>query len=172
MGISALGSFIGGTLSTIALMFLVVPLAEMALKFGPAEFTAVMCLGLTVLTYLASRSMLRALLMVVAGLIVGTVGNDPIAGIARFAFGSAYLLDGIGLVPVAMGLFGVSEVLLNLEQPENRDIFKGRVRNLFPNLQDWKRSLGPIGRGSLLGFLLGIPARRGHDRGVFSLLYH
>ena len=156
LGISALGSFIGGTLSTIALMFLVVPLAEMALKFGPAEFTAVMCLGLTVLTYLASRSMLRALLMVVAGLIVGTVGNDPIAGIARFAFGSAYLLDGIGLVPVAMGLFGVSEVLLNLEQPENRDIFKGRVRNLFPNLQDWKRSLGPIGRGSLLGFLLGI----------------
>lgn len=155
LGISALGSFIAGTFGTIALMFLVIPLAELALKFGPAEFTAVMCLGLTVLTYLASRSMLRALLMVVAGLIIGTVGNDPIAGIPRFAFGTAYLLDGIGLVPVAMGLFGISEVLLNIEQP-TRDIFKTKIKNLFPNRQDWKRSIGPIGRGSIIGFLLGI----------------
>jgi putative tricarboxylic transport membrane protein len=156
LGISALGSFIAGTIGTIALMFLVTPLAEMALKFGPAEFAAVMCFSMTVLTYLASRSMLRALLMVVAGLMVGTVGNDPIGAIPRFAFGSAYLLDGIGFVPVAMGLFGISEVLLNMEQPQERDIFKAEIKNLFPNLREWRRSFGPIGRGSIIGFLLGI----------------
>jgi len=156
LGISALGSFIAGTIGTIALMFLVTPLAEVALKFGPAEFTAVMCFSMTVLTYLASRSMLRALLMVVAGLIVGTAGNDPIAAIPRFTFGTAYLLDGIGLVPVAMGLFGISEVFINMERLQERGIFKAKIKNLFPNLQDWRRSLGPIGRGAVIGFLLGI----------------
>ncbi|OPY66574.1 MAG: Tripartite tricarboxylate transporter TctA family protein [Syntrophorhabdaceae bacterium PtaU1.Bin034] len=156
LGISAFGSFIGGTFSVMCLMFLVAPLAEVALKFGPAEFTALMCLSMTVLTYLASRSMLRALLMVVAGLLVGTIGNDPITAIPRFTFGSAYLLDGIGLVSVAMGLFGISEVLLNIENPEKRIMLKTKIKNILPNREDWKRSYGPIGRGSILGFVLGI----------------
>jgi len=156
LGISAFGSFIGGTFSIIALMFLVFPLAETALKFGPPELFAIICLSMTVLTYLASRSVLKAMLMVVAGLLLGTVGLDPVSGSPRFAFGSASLLDGIGLVPVAMGLFGVSEVLLNIEQPQERDIFKTKIKDLFPSLQDWRRCLGPIGRGSLIGFLIGI----------------
>jgi putative tricarboxylic transport membrane protein len=156
LGISALGSFIGGTFSIIALMFLVTPLSEYALEFGPAEFTALMCLGMIVLTYLASRSMLRALLMIIAGLLVGAVGNDPITAIPRFTFGSTYLQDGIGLVPVAMGLFGISEVLITLEQPQARMIVKSTIKNLLPDRQDWRRSYGPVGRGSVLGFLLGI----------------
>ena len=156
LGISAFGSFIGGTVSVIGLMFLVTSLAEVALKFGPAEFTALMCLSLILLTYLASRSMLRALLMVIAGLLVGTVGNDPMTAIPRFTFGSDYLLDGIGLVSVAMGLFGISEVMINLEQPQERVLLKTTIKKLFPTRHDWRRSLGPIGRGSLLGFLLGV----------------
>jgi putative tricarboxylic transport membrane protein len=156
LGISAFGSFVGGTFSIIGLMFLVTPLAEAALKFGPAEFTALMCLAMTVLTYLASRSMLRALLMVIAGLMVGSVGNDPIAAVPRFTFGSTYLLDGIGLVSVAMGLFGISEVLINLEQRQVGVLLKTTIKNLLPTRQDWRRCYGPIGRGSVLGFLLGI----------------
>lgn len=156
LGISAFGSFIGGTFSVIALMFLVAPLAEVALKFGPAEFTALICLSLILLTYLASRSTLRALLMVIAGLLVGTVGNDPITVDPRFTFGSDHLLDGIGLVPVAMGLFGISELLINLEQPQLRIFLKTTIKKLLPTRDDWKRSYGPIGRGSVLGFLLGI----------------
>jgi putative tricarboxylic transport membrane protein len=156
LGISAFGSYIGGTFSILCLMFLVTPLAETALKFGPPEFTALMCLSLTTLSYLASRSMLRAFLMIMAGLLIGAVGNDPITAIARFTFGSAYLLEGISLVSVAMGLFGISEVLINLERPQTRSLLSAAIKNLLPNRQEWRRSIGPIGRGSVLGFLLGV----------------
>jgi len=156
LGISAFGSFIGGSFSIIGLMFLVTPLAETALEFGPAEFTALMCLSVTFLTYLASRSMLRALLMVIAGFLVGAIGNDPVTAIPRFTFGSAYLLDGIGIVSVAMGLFGIAEVLFTLEHHQERMLLKAAIKNLLPTRQDWRRCYGPIGRGSVLGFLMGI----------------
>jgi putative tricarboxylic transport membrane protein len=156
LGISALGSFIGGTFSIIALQFLVFPLADAALKFGPPEFFALMFLGMTILTYLARGSMLNAVLMVVLGLMLGTVGMDPISGMPRFHFGLASLLDGVGLVPVAMGLFGIAEVLTGLESAIPRSILQDKIKNLFPNLQDWKESGGPIARGSVLGFLCGI----------------
>jgi putative tricarboxylic transport membrane protein len=156
LGISAFGSFIGGTFSILCLMFLVAPLADTALRFGPPEFTALMCLSLTTLSYLASRSMLRAFLMIMAGLLIGSVGNDPITAIPRFTFGSTYLLEGISLVSVAMGLFGISEVLINLERPQTRSLLTTTIKNLLPNRQEWKRSTGPIGRGSVLGFLLGV----------------
>ncbi|HEX2967360.1 MAG TPA: tripartite tricarboxylate transporter permease [Syntrophorhabdaceae bacterium] len=156
LGISALGSFIGGTFSIIALQFLVFPLADAALKFGPPEFFALMFLGMTILTYLARGSMLNAVLMVLLGLILGTVGMDPISGSPRFYFGLASLLDGVGLVPVAMGLFGIAEVLTGLESSIPRSILQTKIKNLFPNLQDWKESGGPIARGSVLGFLCGI----------------
>jgi putative tricarboxylic transport membrane protein len=156
LGISAIGSFIGGTFAIIALMFLSFPLADAAVKFGPPEFFSVMVLGLVLLTYLASGSTFNAILMVVLGLILGTVGMDPIGGMPRFAFGSASLLDGLGLVPVAMGLFGVSEVLVNIWSPPERKILTTKITNLLPNGQDMKRSIGPICRGSVLGFLLGI----------------
>jgi putative tricarboxylic transport membrane protein len=156
LGISALGSFIGGTFSIIALMFLVFPLAEAAVKFGPAEFFALMFFGLTILTYLARGSVLNAMLMVLLGLILGTIGMEPISGIPRFNFGSIALLDGVGIVPVAMGLFGITEVLESIETLVPRSILQTKIKNIFPNRQEWKESAGSITRGSVIGFLCGI----------------
>ena len=156
LGISALGSFIGGTFSIIALMFLVFPLAQAALKFGPPEYFSLVCMSMTVLVYLAKGSVVKAIIMILVGLVLSTVGIDLISGMPRFAFGSSTLTDGLGLVPVAMGLFGISEVLTNLECPLDRTILTSKIKNLLPNLEDWKRSAGPIARGSVLGFLLGI----------------
>mgnify|MGYP001028991676 CR=1 FL=1 len=156
LGISAFGSFIGGTFSVVVLMFLVQPLANAALKFGPPEYFSLTCLGLTLITYLARRSMVKAIAMALFGLILSTVGIDLISGEARFAFGSPTLLDGVGIVPLAMGFFGISEVLTNLESPIERIIFKTRIGNLLPDKEDWKRSTGPVIRGSLIGFPLGV----------------
>jgi putative tricarboxylic transport membrane protein len=156
LGISAFGSFIGGTFSVIALMFLVFPLADAALKFGSPEYFSLICLSMTVLAYLTSGSVTKAVMMILLGLILGTVGIDSVSGMPRFAFGCPSLLDGVGLVPVAMGLFGISEVLINIELPEQRSVFETKIKNLFPNLRDWKRSLMPMTRGTILGFLLGI----------------
>ena len=156
LGISALGSFIGGTFSIVALMFLVFPLAQAALKFGPPEYFSLVCMSMTVLVYLAKGSVVKAIIMILVGLVLSTVGIDLISGMPRFAFGSSTLTDGLGLVPVAMGLFGIAEVLTNLEGPSERSVLQAKIKNLLPNLEDWKRSAGPIARGSVLGFLLGI----------------
>jgi putative tricarboxylic transport membrane protein len=156
LGISALGSFIGGTIAIVGLMLLVFPLASMAVKFGPAEFFAVMCLSMTLLTYLSAGPVLNSLIMIFFGLAIGCVGLDPIDAIPRFSFGAATLLDGFGLVPVVMGLFGISEVLANIENPEERVVFQASIKNLLPSLADWKRSIGPILRASVMGFFLGI----------------
>jgi putative tricarboxylic transport membrane protein len=156
LGISAMGSFIGGTIAVIGLMFLAFPLANAALKFGAPEFFSVIVLAMTILAYMAAGSALNAFLMIVVGLILGCVGMDPVYGIPRFFFGSASLLDGIGVVPAAMGLFGVSEVFANVGSSEERSILKAKIKNLLPSLEDWKRSIGPIWRGSIIGFFLGI----------------
>lgn len=156
LGISALGSFIGGTFSIVALMFLAFPLSVAAVEFGPPEYFALMCMGLTIVTYLAKGSLLKALVMAVLGLILGCVGTDAISGKLRFTLGMQELADGVDLVPVAMGLFGISEVLTNMERPLKRVIFETRIQHLLPNLEDWKRSAGPIIRGSIVGFFLGI----------------
>lgn len=156
LGMSALGSFIGGTFSIIALMFLAYPLSEVAVQFGPPEYFSLMCMGLVVVTYLAKGSLSKALVMAILGLILGVVGTDPISGKLRFTLGFAELADGIDLVPLAMGLFGISEVLTNIEKPIKRVIFEAKIEHLLPNREDWKRSTGPIIRGSVLGFFLGI----------------
>jgi putative tricarboxylic transport membrane protein len=156
LGIAAFGSFIAGTAGLIGLMFLANPLASFALRFGPAEYFSLMCLGLSVLTYLTQGSILRGLAMAGFGLVLSLVGQDIITGKARFTFGFVGLQDGVGLVPLVMGLFGISEVFLNLESPEARDIFEAKIRNLLPTMEDWKRSAKPIGRGTILGFFLGI----------------
>ena len=156
LGISALGSFIGGTFSVIGLVFLVFVLAQAALKFGPPEYFALICVSMTLLIYLAKGAPGKAFIMILVGLILGTVGIDKITGVARFDFGSAYLLDGIDFIPLAMGLFGISEVLENLEETGERTIFKSKLKNLLPNLEDWKRSIGPILRGTVIGFLGGV----------------
>jgi putative tricarboxylic transport membrane protein len=157
LGISALGSFIGGTIGLIIMMFLVVPLASIALKFGPPEYFGIMLMGLSLVTYLARGSILKAVIMAILGLFLGCVGADPVTGKLRFTLGITQLSDGIGIVPMVMGLFGIAEVLNNIEkESKDIDILKTKIKNLFPNFEDWKRSIGPILRGSFLGFALGI----------------
>jgi putative tricarboxylic transport membrane protein len=157
LGISAFGSFIAGTLGLVGLMMVAPPLASMALRFGPPEYFSLMCLGLTLLIYLASESSIRAIMMAAFGVILGCIGQDPETGSSRFVFGIYDLLDGIGLAPFIMGLFGISEVLLNIEKSlERRSIFQTEIKGLLPNWQDWKDSIKPIMRGSVLGFFLGV----------------
>jgi len=156
LGISAFGSFIAGTIGVIGLMFLAYPMARMALKFGPPEYFSLMCLGLTILTYLARGSMLKAMSMALLGLLLSFIGIDVITGLPRFTLDMVHLMDGIGLVPIAMGIFGISEVLINLEEVVRRDIFKTKIKGLLPNRGEWRRSSKPILRGTIIGFFLGI----------------
>ncbi len=156
LGISAMGSFIGGTISVFGLMLVAPPLAEAALKFGPPEYFSLMILGVILLTFLAGDSMPRALCMAAFGIFLGSIGMDVLSGMERFTFGVPILIDGVGLVPVAMGLFGISEVLLNLEISLKKEVFETTLKGLLPNLQDWRQSFWPVIRGAVVGFLLGI----------------
>ena len=157
LGISAWSSFIAGTLSVIGLMLVSVPLANVALRFGPPEYFALMCAGLVIVTFLAQGSMLKAVMMALVGLLIGSVGMDLIASVPKFTFGIDELRDGVNIVPVAMGIFGISEVLDNLEQSiESRGIFQTRLGHLWPSLRDWAESKWPILRGTVIGFLLGV----------------
>ena len=156
LGIAAFGSFIAGTLAVAGIMLLAPPLARVALNFGPPEIFALLLIGFTMITHLASGSKLRAVAMALLGLVLGTVGLDPITATPRFTWQSVTLSDGIGLVPMIMGLFGIAEVLLNLEHGIKHEVFETRIRGLLPTRQDWKDSAAPIARGSVLGFGLGI----------------
>jgi putative tricarboxylic transport membrane protein len=156
LGISAFGSFIAGTIATILIMLAAPPLAGIALVFGPPEYFSLMILGLAMLIYLAMASMLKALMMACLGVILGTIGTDPIHGVERFTFGSYTLMDGLGLVPVLMGLFGISEVLLTVEQAAKVDVYKTRIGKLLPTLEDWGKSIKAILRGTIIGFFIGI----------------
>jgi len=156
LGISAFGSFIAGTIGIIGMMLISPPLVNFALKFGPPEYFSLMILGLMILTFLTSASMVRALMMAAFGLVVGCIGLDNISGLARFAFNIPELLDGVGLVPVVMGLFGISEVMLNIELKIRQEVFTTEVKGLMPTLEDWGKSIWSIIRGTVLGFFLGI----------------
>jgi putative tricarboxylic transport membrane protein len=156
LGISAFGSFIAGTFSIVGLVIFAPTLADFALKFGPPEYLALMVMGLSVVAYLARKSMAKALMMAVVGIVLGCVGLDPITATPRFTFGILDLADGIGIAPVVMGLFGIAEVLENLGVLTKAEIFAGKIKGLFPDREDWRRSIGPIARGSLLGFFLGL----------------
>jgi putative tricarboxylic transport membrane protein len=128
----------------------------MALKFGPPEYFSLMFLGLMILSYLSSGSMAKAWMMAALGIFLGTIGQDRMVGTLRFNYNLDVLMDGVGLVPVVMGLFGIGEVLLNIERSMTREIFKTHISNLLPDLRDWAKSILPITRGSVLGFLLGV----------------
>jgi putative tricarboxylic transport membrane protein len=154
LGIAAFGSFIGGTLSIFGLAYLAPALAEFGLHFGPPEYAGLMLFGLTALAYLAHGPMDKALLMALFGSLLASVGLDPVTGQPRFTFDVLVLRDGIGLTPVVIGLFGVSEVLINL-RTQAREIFQKTVKGLLPTLQDWKDSAMPITRSTILGFLVG-----------------
>ena len=156
LGMSALGSFIGGTLSIVALQMVAPPLAQVALAFGFPEYFALICCGLVVLTFMARGSMIKALMMAAFGIFLGTIGTDLFAGTPKFTFGIKILYDGLGIVPVVMGLFGISEVLLNIEEGITQEVFQTKIKNLFPTLKDWAESIGPIVRGTFIGFFLGI----------------
>lgn len=157
LGISAFGSFIGGTFALVLLAVLAPPIASAALNFGPPEFFALAFLGLTLVTYLSSGSMVRALMMAFVGLLMGYIGADIVTGNERFTFGMTKLIGGLDIVPVVMGLFGISEVLLNIEKSsETREVFQTQIKELLPTRDDWKKSSGAITRGSVLGFFLGV----------------
>jgi len=156
LGIAAWGSFIAGTISNIGLMIVAVPLARAALALGPPEYFALMCMGLIVVTYLAQGSVIKAVMMALVGIILGSIGLDLISGMPRFTLGIDELTDGVGIIPLVMGLFGISEILENLERTCQREIFKTRVKNLWPSVKDWVQARWAIARGSILGFVLGI----------------
>lgn len=156
LGISAFGSFIAGTLGVIFLMFLAGPLSTVALRFGPPEYVALMILGLTIVTFLAHGSMIKAMIMAAFGIALSQIGTDLITGHLRFTFGIMELEDGIGLIPLVMGLFGIGEVLTSMEESGEVDVLKTKIKGLLPNWKDWKDSIGPILRGTFLGFFLGM----------------
>ena len=156
LGMVAFGSFIAGTLGVVLLMFLAVPLSGVAIRFGPPEYTAAMILGLTILTYLARGSMIKAVLMAILGFGLAQIGTDRITAETRFTFGLLALEDGVPLIPLVMGLFGISEVLMNLEVAVRVDLLQTKIQGLLPNWQDWKDSIGAMLRGTFLGFFLGI----------------
>lgn len=156
LGISAFGSFVAGTLSLIGLLFLAPTLASVALRFGSPEYFSLMIMSMTIVTYLSQGSMLKSLMMAALGIILGTVGMDPVTVKLRFSYNILVLRDGLGLVPVVMGLFGVSEVLMNVKAAMDRDVFETKIKGILPTLKDWKDSAFPMVRGTLLGFFMGI----------------
>lgn len=157
LGIAAFGSFIAGTLSTAALMVLAHPLIDLALRFGPPEYLSLLLMALSLLAFLSKGSKAKGFMMAFLGLILSYVGLDAITGLPRFTAGWTQLYNGFDFVPLIIGLFGISEVLINLEEEIGiRDIIKTTLKGLLPTLQDWKVSLMPILRGSVIGFFLGV----------------
>ena len=156
LGIAAFGSFIAGTVGIIALQVLAPPLVSVALKFGAPEYFSLMILGLTILIFLAEKSIVKALMMAGVGTFLGTVGLDTITGVARFSFDIPEFLDGLGIVPMAMGLFGIAEIFLNLGKSIKTEITSTKIGKLLPTFQDWMDSKWAILRGTVVGFFLGI----------------
>jgi putative tricarboxylic transport membrane protein len=167
LAIAAVGSYIAGTVSVVALMLLAPPLAAFALRFGPPEYFALLVLGLLVLAYMSAGSMLKALAMAVLGLLFGMIGIDHMSGYFRFAYGVVELGDGIGVVPVAVGLFGLAEILWTAGQPAPPEVVKPHLRDLLPSRREWREAAAPIGRGTALGFLIGIIPGSAHIISTF-----
>ncbi len=166
---AAVGSFFAGTVATFLLAFFAPPLAEVALKFGPADYFSLMVLGLVASIVLAHGSLLHAVGMVFVGLLLGLVGSDVTSGGQRFTFNIPELADGIGFVVVAMGMFGMSEIIRNLESGgERTGLVTSRITNLMPTREDWKRMIPPILRGTFLGSALGILPGSGSILGSFA----
>jgi len=156
LGMAALASFAAGTFAIVALMLVAPALARVAVAFGPPEYFSLMVLGLTILSFLSQGSMAKSLLMASFGVLLGLIGIDQITAQARMTFDRLELLDGIGLVPIVMGLFGVAEILSNLERELKREVITARIGGLWPSLADWAACKWPIMRGTVLGFFLGI----------------
>jgi TctA family transporter len=156
LAIAALGSFFAGTVCTLAVALFGPPLAAVALSFAAPEYFSLMLMGLVAAAVLAHGDMVKSLAMVVLGLLLGIVGSDVSSGVKRFTFGIFELADGIGFAVIAVGLFAVGEIISNLSDPEERRVFTSGVKNLFPTVDDLRRSLGPIVRGTALGGFFGV----------------
>jgi len=157
LAVSAVGSFIAGTISILGLMVAALFLSDIALRFGPPEFFAIGVCGLILLMRLSGESLLKAFIMILVGMALSTVGVDFLAGTERFTYGIQDLGQGIEFLPVAMGLFGIAEVLITAEQKEfSHPVQKVKLRELLPTRREWKRSIPPMFRGSFLGFIIGL----------------
>ena len=168
LAIAALGSFFAGTVSTLLLAMFAPPLAEIAFQFGPSEYFSLMVLGLIAAIVLARGSLIKAVAMIILGLLLGLIGADTNTGQYRFTFGLPQLADGIGFVVVAMGLFGFSEIIVNLERRVNREILIAQIKNLMPTREDIRASWKAVLRGTGLGALLGILPGGGAVLGSFA----
>lgn len=157
LAIAAIASFIAGTVCVVALQFFAPLLARSALAFGPAEYFAITVLGVILLSNLTGKSRVRSLIMIMAGLILSTVGTDPIGGLERFSFGIATAQGGISFIAITTGLFGIAEVFTVLAARDTAaEVLPVRFRELYPNREEMRRSVAPICRGSVMGFLIGL----------------
>jgi putative tricarboxylic transport membrane protein len=168
LGTAAIVSFVAGTVSTVVVAALGVPLTRVALLFGPVEYFSLMVLGLTFAVVLARGSLLKATAMILIGVLLSTIGTDLETGEERLTFGFAELADGIDFVVLAMGFFGFAEILRNLESPETRDVVRGKIGSLLPTMTDIRQSVYPMLRGIGLGAALGILPGNGAVLGPFA----
>jgi TctA family transporter len=165
---AAIGSFFAGTVATLLIAAFGPPMANMALKFGPAEYFSLMVMGLAASIVLAQGSLLHAIGMVVLGLLLGLIGTDVTSGTQRYTFGIFELADGIGFVTVAMGMFGLGEIIRNLEDEEQRSVIISKITSLWPTKEDWRRMTPSILRGTAIGSILGILPGSGSILGSFA----
>ena len=165
---AAIGSFFAGTVATLLLAVFAPPLSALALEFGPADYFSLMVLGLVASVVLAQGSLLHAIGMVVLGLLLGLIGTDVTSGAQRYTFDIPQLADGIGFVVVAMGMFGLAEIIRNLESESERAVIIAKITNLMPTRADWKRMVGPILRGTAIGSAVGILPGSGSILGAFA----
>ncbi len=168
LGIAAIGSFIAGTFATLLIAALGAPLTGLALIFGPAEYFSLMVMGLVFAVVLAHGSIMKAIAMILLGILLSTVGTDLETGQQRMTLGLDFLADGIDFAVLAMGVFGIAEILRNLDHVENRDVVRGEIGRLLPSRADFKQSAAPIARGTLIGSILGILPGNGAVLGPFA----
>ena len=168
LGIAAIGSFFAGCVATVFIAAMGAPLTKLALIFGPAEYFSLMVMGLVFAVVLARGSVLKAIAMILVGILLSTVGTDLETGQERMTFGQQFLSDGIDFATLAMGLFGIAEILRNLENEETRDLVRSAIGRLLPSMQDMRESAMPIVRGTLVGGILGILPGNGAVLGPFA----
>lgn len=168
LGIAAIGSFIAGTFATLLIAALGAPLTKLALVFGPAEYFSLMLMGLVFAVVLAHGSILKAIAMILVGTLLSTVGTDLGTGQERMTLGLEFLSDGIDFAVLAMGIFGIAEILRNLDAVENRDVVRGTIGRLLPSRADMTHSAAPIARGTLIGSILGLLPGNGAVLGPFA----
>ncbi|MDQ0861791.1 tripartite tricarboxylate transporter permease [Bacillus sp. V2I10] len=156
LSIAAIGSFFAGIVTLVALILLAKPLSSIAIKFGPAEYFSLMLLGIAAVSGLAGKSVTKALIMTITGLLLATIGVDNVSGVARFTFDFPWLYQGIEFLTIAVGLFALGEVFKTILEKEGEDAEIAKINNIFPSKEEMKESAGPIARGSLLGFFIGI----------------